>query len=545
MSSTRDSSVSFQTVVDADGVARASRHTLLSQVATQASRLGVSIILARLLTPSDFGIVAAGMVVMVVAWQLTDLGTSAVVIQRDVIGDRLVSSLFGFNLLLGATLSAATVAVASPLAAALGEPQAAPAIRLLAAVSFLGALGNMHHALLRRTMQFGRLATINVANAVVNGVVGVGLAVAGAGIWALVGGTVAGVAVSTVAAWRFEPWRPSAAFSVGELRGVARFSVNFFWSNALAVVFSQLDKVIISRMLGSAPLGTYTIAQRTVMSPVNTVSGTVSTVAFSAFSRGQDNPALLRAGATRAAGVVALMVLPAMVGLAVLADHAVVVVYGARWEAAIPVIQVLAPVAAVQALSCVTASVMLAMGRSDWLYRWALAYCLAGAAAMVVSARWGLVGVSLGLAVVVAVLTPFEMRMALRLVGMPLRDYLGSLVPHVLITAVMAAAAWSAAAAAGALGGPPAVRLLAGVLVGVGVHGGLMWRVGVPAVDDARRVLGRWGRPRTEEPMTSDDTVGPSAAGRTGAGEMHEAVDEGAWSATPTGTPTGGSDGCR
>lgn len=493
MINTRESGrTTFDAVVDTEGVARASRHTLLAQVATQASRLGVSVVLARLLTPSDFGVVAVGMVVMVVAWQLTDLGTSAVVIQREELDDVLVSSVFWFNLGLGACLSVVTVAAAGPLAVALGQPQAAPAIQAFGAVSFLGALGNMHHALLRRTMQFGRLATINIANAVVNGLVGISLALAGAGIWALVAGTVSGVAVSTAAAWRFEHWRPSATMSLRRLRGVARFSLNYFWSSALAVTFAQLDKVIISRVLGAAPLGTYTLAQRTVMSPVSAVSGTVSTVSFSAFSRGQDNPEMLRSGASRAAGVVALVVLPAMVGLAVLAEEAVAVVYGPGWELAVPVIQVLAPVAAVQALSCVTASVMLAKGRSDWLYRWALVNCLVGAAAMVAAAPWGLVGVSLGLAAVVAVLTPFEMRMALKLIDMRLADYLRPLRPHLIVTAVMAGTAWLVAAGVERMGGPTAVQLLLGTLAGLVVHLGLLWRAGVPALDDARRVLGRW-----------------------------------------------------
>ena len=208
-------------------------------------------------------------------------------------------------------------------------------------------------------------------------------------------------------------------------------------------------------MLGSAALGTYTVAQRTVMSPINTVSEAVSTVSFSAFAREQNNAEALRSGATRAAGVVALVVLPSMVGLAVLAEQAVAVVYGAKWEAAIPVIQVLAPVAAVQAISRVTASVMLAMGRSDWLYRWALAYCLVGAAVMLVSSQWGLVGVSLGLAAVVALLAPFEMRMALGLIDMRLSTYLRSLLPHVVISAVMAGSAWLAAAGADRLGTGP------------------------------------------------------------------------------------------
>ncbi len=498
MTNTYDSkSSSFDAVVNTDGVARASRHTVLAQLTTQVSRLAVSVVLARLLTPNDFGVVAAAMVVMVVAWQLTDLGTSAVIIQREVIDDTLVSSLFYFNVVLGAGLSAATVAVAGPLSSALGQPGATRAIQVLATVSFIGAVGNMHFALLRRKMQFGRLAAMNIANAVVSGVVGIGLAVAGAGIWALVFGTIAGTTVSVVAQWRYEPWRPSASFSLRRLREVSRFSIEFFCSSALAVVFQQLDKVIISRMLGGAALGTYTVAQRTVTSPVNTVSEAVSNVSFSAFAREQNNPEVLRSGATRAAGVVALVVLPSMVGLAVLADEAVAAVYGPGWGAAVPVIQILAPVAAVQAISRVTDSVMLARGRSDWLYRWALAYCLFGAAAMVVSARWGLVGVSFGLAAVVAVMTPFQIKMALSLIDLPLVTYLRSLVPHLLITAVMAGASLLASGGAARLGGSDSVQLLAGTAAGALVFTGLMWRAKVPAVDDARRVLGRWAEKST------------------------------------------------
>lgn len=490
---TRDrTSYSFDAVVDADGVARASRHTLLAQAATQFSRLAVSVVLARLLTPSDFGVVAAAMVVSVVVWQLTDLGTSAVIIQRDAIDDALVSSLFHFNVVLGAALSAATVVAAGELAGAMGQPAAAPAIRVLALVSLVGALGNMHYALLRRKMEFGRLAWINIANAVVSGVIGIGLALAGAGIWALVVGTIAGTAVAVAGQWRFVAWRPTATFDVHRLREVARFSIECFGSSTLATTFMQLDKVIISRMLGGAPLGVYTVAQRTVTSPVNTISEAVSNVSFSAFAREQKRADVLRSGVTRAVGVVALVVLPSMVGLAVLADTAVAVVYGPRWVDAVPVVQVLALVAAVQALARVTDAVMLAMGRSDWLYRWALGYCVAGAAAMAVSARWGLLGVSLGLAAVVAVLTPFQMRMALSLIDLPLRTYLRSLVPQVLVTSVMGVAAWGAAYGVGQVGASAPMELLSGSVTGAVVFGVLMWRTGDPAVSDARRVLGRW-----------------------------------------------------
>jgi PST family polysaccharide transporter len=493
VTSTHESKQStFDAIVDGDDVARSSRHTLLAQLATQVSRLAVNVILARLLTPHDFGVVAAGVVIMVIAWQITDLGTAAVVIQRDVIDDALVCSLFWVNLILGVALSAAMFALAHPLAVLMGQPHAAPAIQALASVCVLGAVGNMHWALMRRTLQFSQLAVINITAAILNGVVGIVLALAGAGLWALVVGMIANTGVVSVGAWWCQKWRPSLRLDVGQLRAVARPSAHYFWTSALAIVFNQLDKVIVSRVLGGGALGTYSLAQRTVTAPVNTVSESVATVSFSVFARDQNDPRALRAGATRVGGVVALVVMPSMIGLAVLAEQAVVVVYGAHWSAAIPVVQVLAPLAALQALSNVPRSVMYARGRSDWLYRWGLAYCLVGAMVMVVSSRWGLIGVSLGLAAVVVLLSPIEMKMALGLIDMRLWTFVRSLLPLAGISAAMGLAAWCAAAGLDRLGRGEGLQLVAGTVVGVVVYAGLMVVTRPPAFDDARRVAGRW-----------------------------------------------------
>ena len=482
----------FDAVVDTDGVARASRHTMLAQVTTMVSRLAVNVILARLLTPSDFGVVAAGIVIMMVAWQITDLGTSSVIIQRDVIDDALVCSLFYVNLVLGVCLAAGMFVLAHPLAIMLRQPEAASAIQALSSICLIGALGNMHHSLLRRTLQFSRLAVINIANAVTSGVVGIALAIAGGGLWALVVGVIAGTSVSTMGAWYYQAWRPSAQLDLGRLRLVARASAHFFYTSALAITFNQLDKVIVSRMLGGGALGTYSLAQRTVTAPINTVSEAVSTVSFSVFARDQNDAGALRAGATRAGGVVALVVLPTTVGLAVLAHQAVVVVYGARWDAAIPVVEILAPLAAVQAISNVPRSLMYAMGRSDWLYRWGLTYCVVGAMVMVVASRWGLVGVSFGLAAVVGVLAPIEMKMALGLIDMHLRTFVRSLLPLVGISAIMGLAAWLIAAGLDGVGFGPGLQLVVGTLGGVLVFAALMALIRPMALADARRVAGRW-----------------------------------------------------
>jgi PST family polysaccharide transporter len=482
----------FDAVVDTEGVARASRHTVLAQLTTQVSRLIVNVILARLLTPSDFGVVAAGVVVMVIAWQITDLGTSAVIIQREAVDDALVCSLFYVNLLIGLVLSASTFLFAHPLAVLLGQPHAAPAIAVLSSICLLGAAGNMHQALLRRTLRFTRLAQINIAAAIISGAVGIAFALAGGGLWALVAAMIVQTGVTTVGSWIYEDWRPSATFDLLRLRTVARPSGHYFWTSALAIGFNQLDKVIVSRLLGGSALGVYSLAQRTVTSPINTVSEAVSTVSFSVFARAQNDHAALRESATRAAGVVALVVLPSMFGLAALAHVAVEVVYGPRWDAAIPIIQVLGPVAAVQAISNVPRSVMYAVGRSDWLYRWGLAYCLVGGVFMAVGSQWGLLGVSVGLALVVAVLAPVEMKMALGLIDLPLRTFARSLLPLVVVSGATALVSGAAAVAVDRVGLGQGVQLVTGTLVGVVTYGGLLWLTQPPAMHDARRVAGRW-----------------------------------------------------
>ena len=230
----------FDAVVDTDGVARASRHTLLAQVATQASRLVVSVVLARLLTPSEFGVVAAAMVVMVVAWQLTDLGTAAVIIQRDVIDDALVSSVFWFNLALGGGALGpdrrrrrTARRRPRPARGRAGDPAAGGRLVPRRARQHAPRPAAPHHAVRparhdhdrqRRRQRHPRHRAR--ASPV-------------PGIWALVVGTVAGVAASTATAWWFEQLAtPRDVFSLRRLREVARFSIHFFWSNALAVIFA-------------------------------------------------------------------------------------------------------------------------------------------------------------------------------------------------------------------------------------------------------------------------------------------------------------------
>ena len=177
--------------VTTTSVARHTRHTAASQGFTQAVRFATTIVLARLLTPDDFGVVAIALVVSMLLDQLKDLGTGAAIVQRDVVDDALVNAVFYLNLALGAVLAGTMFLTAGPLAGLLGNPDAEPALQAFAAITFVTSFGQIHHSLLRRQMRFFDLAVITTVTAAVTAAVSISTAFMGLNYWSIVLGTAA------------------------------------------------------------------------------------------------------------------------------------------------------------------------------------------------------------------------------------------------------------------------------------------------------------------------------------------------------------------
>lgn len=478
-------------VADFQVVARGTRYSALAQAGTQGLRFATNVVLARLLTPHDFGVVAIALVVTMVLDQLKDMGTGSALIQRKRVDHLLINSVFYLNLALGAVLAVGLVVLAEPLASLLGNPEAAPVLKAFAAVTFLTALGQIHHALLRRDLRFFELAVVMTVGALATGVVAIAGAVAGYGVWALVLGTAAGAVASTALVWVYDSWRPTLALSLESLASIWRYSFHLFLSNLLFIGFSQVDKLIISHFLGAGPLGSYTLAQRTVSAPVAAVGSAVGEVAFPAFSRRQDDNVALRSGFVRSSRVIALVTFPATVGLAILAAPFVSVVFGSQWDAVAPVVSVLAPIAAIQSVTFNSSQLLLAKGRSDWSYRWGMVYCVVLTVFELVGVKWGLFGTAVGFAVGVATLTPFSLMLAFHQVEMRLRDYLVALWPQFWITTVMAGFVGLALVVARAAAWGDLAALVAGTTAGVVVYGVLLLVVRPAALEDAMAALPR------------------------------------------------------
>ncbi|MDQ1723480.1 MAG: hypothetical protein QOG52_508 [Frankiaceae bacterium] len=466
-----------------DAVVQGARWMAISQVATQALRFAANIVLAHLLVPADFGIVAIGMTVTLFLEQIRDLGTGATVIQRKEVSPSLLNTVFYLNAGMGIALGAAVFSAASPLAAALGNAhgsasqiQATHVLQAFALITVITSGANIHHALLRRTMRFRTVGLIATGSALLNAVVSVSLASAGAGVWSIVIGLAAGNALAAVAAWSCSGWRPGLTTRMADLRSMWQFAGFLLLTNLVVFALQQSDRVVVNRVLGPALLGIYAIALQITTYPLTTVTTALTEVLFPAFARRQDDRPALRSAYLRANRVIALITFPLMAGTAAVAPLLVPVVLGEKWRAAIPILIALGPAGAVRSITANASSLMLSQGHSRAQFLSTAAYSAIIVLGFIVGVQWGLVGMCITYTVLIAVLSPALWWVAFRYIDLRIRDYARALLPVTAITLVMVAGV-VAVGLAMPDGVPDAATLLIQVATGGLVYVGLIVRL--------------------------------------------------------------------
>ena len=476
-------------MVSAKGLASGPRWMVAGRLVTQASRLLVSVILARLLTPEAFGIVAVAMTTIIALEIVKDLGTGAAIIQRPEVDQRMLTSVFYLNVVAG-FVAAGLMAWGAPLIAGIFDvPDATSVVRAFALVLAIGGLTQVHHAVLRRGLQFDAVAAVEMVGALTTGVVSIGLAIAGFGVWSMVWGNVAGVVVGSVVAWVRSGWTPTATFGWRPLREIAGFSLHTADFNVTTFLLTNTDKVLVGRWLGTAPLGVYSLGQRTISYPLESISRVLMTVLFPAFAPAQADDELLRKGYARASGAIAFVTLPVMIGVAVVADPLVRTVFGEAWLDLIPLLWFMAPAGALGALLSSVNTLYSAKGRADWMFRWGVASGIATLGAFALGLQWGLLGLAVAYLVVTVIQVPVGYAIVLRLIDMPLRDMARALAPYFAITLAMAAATAATVYGTAEAGASSLVQLLAGIGVAVVVYGGLSVWLRPPAVRDVVTVV--------------------------------------------------------
>jgi O-antigen/teichoic acid export membrane protein len=467
-----------------DSVVSGTRWMTLSQASIQGVRVFVSVILARLLEPSDFGLLAMALVIISFADLFKDLGTKAALIQRDEVSSRFASSIFWLNVGMGALLTATVMLGAPTIASLYREPALTAVLRVIAVVILSSAFGVAQQAYLYRGMRFRAIASVQFTFAAVNMVVSLLLAFSGFGVWALVFGTLAGSLIGTLLTWLLSDWRPMMHFKFEHVRQVAGYSLNLSASNVFGFVLSDADKVIVGRALGVASLGYYNLAQRILLYPVVSITQVLQQVLFPSMARMQSDDAALGRGYLRACAAIAMLTFPAMVGVSVLAAPLVSTVLGERWMPSAVLIAILAPVGALQSLNHTVNVIYQVKGRTDWLLRWSLASSTVVLIAVLLGVRAGLVGVALAVATAIAALTYPAFAIPFRLIGLRFRDLVAALLPIIGSTGLMALGVFGVRRSLEAAQVATPLLLLICISVGVVIYVACTLFVRPPAVRD-------------------------------------------------------------
>lgn len=463
----------------------------LSLVLGKGFTLAATIILARLLTPDDFGLVGLALVFITFAEYGADLGVAQALVYfpRD---RRNENAALGLSLLTGGGLCAAGVLLAPLVADFFDDPRVTPMFQVLSASLLVTAARQVPDALLRRELRFRRRVATELARAVVQGIVSVVLAMAGFGPWAIVWGYVAGNLVWSVAAWVVVDYRPGRFWrlTASTARPLLAYGAPAAAQGLLAALIFDVDYLIVGKLLGPEALGYYTLAFRLPQLLIINVFFVLSAVAFPMFSRAREDVARLRRGYLTSVRLQSTYGVAAGVGLFMIAPMVVTVAFGPKWtESAVP-LQALALYAAFRSLGTGAVDVYKGIGRPGLAALVALGRFAALVPALLVAARSGIEAVAWTQAALALVFAVGMQGVASRIVGLSLADLAAALRPALAVAVGTAA---GAGAVRFGLPGPEELRLGVALAAGGGLGFAALWLADAQFVRDVKALLTRRG----------------------------------------------------
>lgn len=394
-------------------------------------------VLARLLAPRDFGLLAFALVYITYAETIGDLGTTVALIYWPERRDDAAQVTFVTNVAMGVFWCALTLVLAPAIAAFFRNPGAADIVRVLAFAFILKFLGNTHDALAQKDLRFRARAIPELALALVKAAISIALALRGLGAWSLVWGHVAGQAVWTIAAWLIVPWRPRLALPRDLVGPMLRYGRGIVGVNVIAAAVHHADKAVVGRLLGSVALGVYQIADRIPDATVTVIIWVVSKVLFPAFARLQHSIEELRAAYLRALTYVSVITIPIAAGLCVTAEPLVRVFFGEKWMAAVPLLRWLAIYTGIRSLGTHAGDVLKATGRSNLLAAFGVVKAVMIIPSLIVAARWGVEAVAMTLALVTLLTVAINLIIVMRILHFGVLDVVRAMRSSILAGAVL------------------------------------------------------------------------------------------------------------
>jgi len=398
----------------------------------------VTIILARLLEPSEFGLVAMIMVFIGIAFIFSDVGLGSALIQRRRILPIHYNSVFYFNTIIGLLLTIITFFSAPWIAEFYHTEALTPLAQALSFLFFMNALSSVQNTRLRKTLNYATLAKANVGAAVLSGCVGVSLAFYGAGVWSLVAQALSRSIFYNLLIWKASDWLPGLSFSFKALKQLWGFGFRMFLSGLLEVIYTRLDIIIIGRLFSPSILGFFDLAKRLNEMIVQYSSGSIMAVLFPVLSKVQNDLPRFQNIAIKTLGIISFIVFFLLGLMYVIADDLIILLFTEKWQPSIIYFKIILLSAFSYPLSALLVNILSSRGNSKMFLRLEIYKKVIQSINLYVGFLYGVEGYLYGLIVVAFLSIGLNIRYASREIYLSVDQFIRPILTQMVLSVSVA-----------------------------------------------------------------------------------------------------------
>lgn len=423
------------------------------------------VVLARLLSPHDYGLIAIVVVIIGVGEIFRDFGLSSAAVRAPELTRDQSTNLFWINTGIGVVLGGLLLVAAAPLASVYGQNEVQPIAQTMAAIFVLNGLATQFRAQLMRGLCFRWLATVDVLAAALALGVAIGGALLGWAFWALVAQQITQALVILVGAALGARWRPGWPRRDASVRSFVKFGSNLVLSQVVNYATNNVDTALVGYVYGASPLGLYNRAYQLVITPLSQIQSPVTSVAIPILSKIQDDQRRFSAYLVRGQLALGYPISLGLVSIAIAAEPIVELMLGQRWAAAVPLLQLFALAGIARNLAFVGYWVYVVRGLSGSLFRYSLVTGAIRVLCVVIGAQWGVVGVAAGLALAPWLAWPISLLWLSRVTTVPTRALYTGALRIIGVAGLTAGAAHLAMAALPSMPALLSIALTGGIVV--------------------------------------------------------------------------------
>lgn len=474
--------------------------SFIESVGVRGAQFFIGIILARLLSPSHFGLIGMLTIFMAVSESLLDSGFQAALIQKADATQTDISSIFYFNIVLGLSVAGLLCLIAPWIAAFYNQPILTPLMRALSITIIINSFGLIQNTILIKQINFKTTTKVNMIAGILSGIVGIFLAVRGLGVWSLVAQQISRALFATSFIWFFSNWRPNLIFSFKSLQEMFGFGSRILAAGLINRTFDNIYLLVIGKIFSPIDLGYFTRAKTMQEFPTQTLSGMVGRVTFPVFSTIQDDKARLKRGMKKALTFLSLVNFPIMIGLAVIARPLMLTLLTDKWAGCINYLRLLCMVGLLSTIILINSNLLFALGRSKLHLRVEIIKKIIIVINIAITLRWGISAMISGMIVISIFFLYLNGYYSEILIGYSVREQLHDLFPNLIVAILMGFALY----AVGLLSFPnPLAMLIVQICFGILVYIGLcrlfrlaafmeVWQVGYDKMSSFRtRIAGQ------------------------------------------------------